>query len=351
MKIAIDISPTKNAHSGRGIGVYTKNLLEAFSLCAKDHQFIPYTYPDAVPSDVDVVHIPYFEPFFLTLHVPKNIPTVVTVHDLIPLSNPDLFSIGIRGKLKWFVQRAKLHRASRILTDSYASQGEITRLTGISKQKIAVVYPAPHDQYFRKINPADILRIKKKYHITGNYFLYVGDVNANKNIVRLLKAFGGVSGIHATLVLVGRAFLDTHLPESQEIERTIQLLSMGSAVRRLGYVDTGDLCALYKGSTGYLQPSIAEGFGLPPLEAMASGAVVAVSGISSLKEIAGPSYTFDPYSVSDMTDAMKKMMNLSKRERTACIDKNREWASTFSWKKTVHETVSVYAAASSSDKI
>ena len=124
MKIAIDITPLESAHRARGVGVYTKNLIDALETYGKQHTYLYFTGHQLVPPDADVVHYPYFDPFFLTLPLVKPKPTVVTVHDLIPLVFPYKFPAGIRGNIKWQVQKLSLHGAKRIIADSNSSKND-----------------------------------------------------------------------------------------------------------------------------------------------------------------------------------------------------------------------------------
>src|SRR5258706_5833567 len=101
MNIAIDITPLETGHSGRGVGIYTKNLIESLQKYEKKHTYILFTPKQGVPKNTDIVHYPYFDPFFLTLPLIKTKPSVVTVHDLIPLVFPEKFPPGIRGYMKW----------------------------------------------------------------------------------------------------------------------------------------------------------------------------------------------------------------------------------------------------------
>jgi glycosyltransferase involved in cell wall biosynthesis len=130
MKIAIDITPLESAHRARGVGVYTKNLIDALETYGKQHTYLYFTGHQLVPPDADVVHYPYFDPFFLTLPLVKIKPALVTVHDLIPLVFPYKFPAGIRGRFAWHVQRLSLRGAKRIIADSNSSKNDIVRIAG-----------------------------------------------------------------------------------------------------------------------------------------------------------------------------------------------------------------------------
>src|SRR5690606_743268 len=141
------------------------------------------------PEDVDIIHYPYFDPFFLTLPLKKRVKTIVTVHDLTPLVFPDAFPAGIKGKLSWQVQKYSLKSASAIIADSEASKKDIIRLTGIDSNKIHVVYLAAGEEFERlQLSDTRNKELRKKYKLPENFLLYVGDVTWNKNLPRLLDA-------------------------------------------------------------------------------------------------------------------------------------------------------------------
>jgi glycosyltransferase involved in cell wall biosynthesis len=291
MNIAVDTTPLTSGHAARGVGVYTKNLIEALQKYEGKHSYSFFTRGQQLPKDADIVHYPYFDPFFLTLPLQKRAPTVVTVHDLIPLVFPDKFPAGFRGMIKWQMQKAALRKADRIITVSECSKNDVKRLVGIDERKIDVVYSAATDGYKNVTNTTILHKLKKKYTLQDNYFLYVGDVNWNKNIPGMIRAFAEFLKKSNTyhLVLVGRAFLDGTLKETRVIRSVIQELQIADHIICPGYASDEDVAGLYSMADCSLEPSHYEGFGLPVLESMASGCPVLVADNSSLSEIAGPS--------------------------------------------------------------
>lgn len=337
MKIAIDISPLKSAHRARGMGVYTKNLIEALEKYGKKHTYVHIEASGRVPKDVDVMHYPYFDPFFLTLPIVKPKPSVVTVHDLIPLVFPDKFPAGMRGAIKWQIQRASLRGANRILADSDASKNDIARITGIHKERIDRVFLAP-DPVFRTVTDQQVLAgVQKKFSLPKQYILYVGDVNWNKNIPGLLSAFQKIQkGVK--LVLVGGAFTDTTLKEIQEINKITRSLELDASIIRTGYVSGETLSAIYSLASCLVLPSFYEGFGFPVLEAMACGCPVVSSNASSLKEIAGPAICVSP-SPEDLARGIMQALNIDRKIQTK---RQYEWVTHFTWEKTAQETIQSY---------
>jgi glycosyltransferase involved in cell wall biosynthesis len=335
IKIGYNTLPLTSLHAGRGTGMYTRSLLDSL----KERKDILVTeFTNTVPKDVDVVHYPFFDPFFYTLPLRKEKPTVVTVHDLIPLVFPSRFPRGIRGELKWQIQKMSLKQSSYIITDSIASKNDIERIIGFPKNKISVVYLAPHPRFVSQTKQK-IIKNKETYHLPDTYLLYVGDVNWNKNIPSLLRA---VSTLSVPLVLVGKAFLENDSQEIQEINTVIDEEHMNDRIYKLGFVPDEDLPAIYSGAEITVVPSIAEGFGLPVLEAMGCDCPVACSNVSSLVEIAGPSYKFDPTNTESITKTITELLS---KDRKVAIEGYSDWVKQFSWQKTAEETVHAYTEA------
>ncbi len=379
MHIAIDITPLSTGHKDRGIGSYTKLLIEALQKYEPTHTYTLFTRTDSLPKNVDLVHYPYFDPFFLTLPLYKTLPTVVTVHDLIPLVYPDKFPPGIKGRIKWEIQRFSLQGASRVITDSMQSKEDVIRLTHVSRDKIDVVYLAPGGQFRRMDHVKDkktLEKVAKKYHVPKDFILYVGDVNWNKNIAGLLKAFeivkssfGKASTVSSStvssesnrsaeptqdkqkskqdiaLVLVGKVFTDGSLPEVKEIKQLITQLNLAEDVRMIGFVPEEDLVAIYNLATVYVQPSIYEGFGLPVLEAMSSGCPVVCSYAASLTEIGGPSISIDPFDPVNIASGLEQVLGMNKNQQSRLVREELDWVKKFSWKSVAAQTVASYEKA------
>jgi len=342
MKIGIDITPLESGHKARGVGIYTKNLVSALETYGRQHAYLYFTGKQPVPQSADIVHYPYFDPFFLTLPFVKSKPTVVTVHDLIPLVFPDKFPAGMRGSIKWKVQKLSLHGARRIIAGSNSSKNDIARLAGINKEIIDTVYLAPDPAYQLITSQSLLSAARKKYSLPRNYLLYVGDVNWNKNVTGLLRAFTDLRKLSEfsqfRLVLAGGAFLDDSLAETREINQRISDHVLEKSVIRPGSVSIEDLSCLYSMASVYVQPSFYEGFGLPVLEAMASGCPVVSTNTSSLKEIAGPAIQVSP-KPEDLATGIIKMLAVDRRAQAA---RQSEWVRQFTWKKVAGETLAAY---------
>ena len=346
MHIAIATSPLISEHRARGIGVYTKNLINALQTYKPEHTYSFFTRTQEIPDSADIVHYPYFDPFFLTLPLRKKKPTVVTVHDLIPLVFPEHFPAGMRGMTKWYMQRLSLKSAKRIITDSKNSKQDIAKLGSIDENHIDVVYLASsvHDHPVTKEYTDGV---KKKMNITGACFLYVGDINWNKNIVGLLNAFSIFllknmqTAAHIQLVLVGSAFLHD-IPEAQEIRRAISELHIEQNIVMPGFVSEEDLVGLYHGAIGAIQPSHYEGFGLPILDAFTCMCPVVAADNSSMKEIMGSAIPVDSANTDDIARGMQQLFGLSEKDRSIRIDVGTTWVKQFTWKRVAEETIAVY---------
>lgn len=342
MKIAIDITPLESGHKARGIGVYTKNLIDALETYGKQHTYFYFTGKQSVPTDADLVHFPYFDPFFLTLPFIKPKPTVVTVHDLIPLVFPYKFPAGIRGNIKWKIQRLSLRGAKRIIADSNSSKNDISRIVGVKKDSIDTVYLAPDPSYHPVTNKSALDAVRRMFSLSGKYILYVGDVNWNKNVIGLLRAFVALRKRNEfsqfKLVLVGPAFQDDSLTETQEINQFILDHVLENSLIRPGNVSASDLSCLYSLASVYVQPSHYEGFGLPVLEAMVCGCPVVCTNTSSIKEIAGPALQVSP-GPEDLLTGIIKMITI---DRKIQLERQFEWVKQFTWKRVAGETVAAY---------
>lgn len=340
------IAKTPYAGSGpRGIDVYATHLYnELASTYSRDNTFLSRDKPSQHP--VDLVHYTFFDPFFLTLWSRSyKSKFIVTVHDLIPLKFPAHFQVGIRGKLKWLLQRSALSRAAAVITDSECSKHDISLLAGISPEKIFVV---PLAAGRTTVNEKMVRTVRKEYNLPDRYLLYVGDINWNKNVPGLIRAFGELSSETTHLVLVGKAFESSKgTPEYLVIDQAIKELAQkrsqqAANIHMLGFVPSHHLPAIYRGATLYVQPSWYEGFGFPLLEAMEQGVPVASSIAGSLKEVGGEYvHYFDPNVAGQMQSVLDSILT-SKAKREKYLESGKVWAKSFSWERVIEETKVVY---------
>lgn len=345
MKVAIDITPLKgdlNGHKVRGVGFYLEYLKRSLLTYYPENNYTFFARGEKVP-DVDLVHYPYFDPFFLTLPLTEKHKRVVTVHDLTPLVFPEHFPAGIKGSLRWQIQKLSLKNTARIIADSQSSKDDIVRLLGEKKDKIGVAYLAAAEE-FKKIEKADT--VKTKYNLPEKFVLYVGDVTWNKNLPRLIQA---TQEINLTLVMVGKVLteknFDKNNPWNRDLVTVNKLVEKDKRFIRLGFVPTEDLVALYNAATVFAFPSLYEGFGLPVIEAMQCGTPVVTAKGGSLEEVGGEAVMYvDPNDTNSIANGIGEVF-FNKKLQEQLAKKGLEQAKKFSWKKTADKTIASYKAA------
>ncbi|MSQ14490.1 MAG: glycosyltransferase family 1 protein [Dehalococcoidia bacterium] len=282
----------------------------------------------------DLLHVPYFGP-----PVFSPCPLVVTVHDLITMVWAGIkpsASVKLYNRLAGF----GVKRASQVIADSEYTRLDIISHLKIPDHRVSVVYlGAPSDQ--AGIDNDEIEAVLTKYGLVrDNYILYIGGLDKRKNVRTLLKAFAG-SRVKGMLALAGEP-LSSNKENFPDLSDFTDTSLFGDRIRFLGWVPEKDKRLLYAGATFFVYPSIYEGFGLPPLEAMSWGAPVLCSRATSLPEVVGDAaLTFDP---DDMLELRVNMERLSDdpRLRDELRQKGTARARRFSWRSTAAETLLVY---------
>lgn len=353
MKVAINILPLKNANKYRGVGYYTLNLLESFK---KESDIEILEFSDiAELNDVDLVHYPFFDLFFHTLPIKKLFPTVVTVHDLIPLIFSKKYPVGLKGRINFYLQRFALQNCKFIITDSDASKEDITRLLKIKDKKIVTI-PLATDSSFKILSDAEPLRVKRKYNLPDRFLLFVGDANYSKNLPFLIKGFNKLikqSGFkNLKLVLIGGVFLrkvegidHPELVSLKQVNRLIEELKIQDKVIRPGNVGNEELVAFYNLAKVYIQPSLYEGFGLPTLQAFSCGTPVISSNAGSLIEVGGNAAVyFDPTDLGQLVAVTGEVLK-NKSLRAKLSKLGLAQSAKFSWEKVARQTMQVYSKA------
>ena len=341
INVAIDISPLMTASKFRGVGMYTKRLVDA--LQHQENLKVLTFEGKKVPTSADLVHYPYFFPFALTLPFFSTKKFVVTIHDLIPLVFPKAYPPGLKGKIRYEIQKRNLKKASRVITDSWSSQKDIICFTGFPAERIDVVYLAPAGEIKQVTDQIFLKNLIKKFNLPREFVLYVGDVNYNKNLPSLIDA---CRIAQTPLVLVGRQMAQTDFDQSHiENQPLVQLNKMvegKSDVIKLGFLEEKDLAGVFSLASVYCLPSFYEGFGLSVLEAMAYGCPVVASNVSSIPEITGGAAVLvDPYNTGQMANGIKKLLE-DKIYRQKMIKAGLIQVEKFSWEKTARETIKAY---------
>ena len=291
---------------------------------------------------VDLAHVPYWgSPLFPT------VPTVVTVHDLIPLLLP-AYRGNLLVRLYTRLVSCSARRAKAIITDSRASQQDIVRHLRIPPERVHPVLLAADERFHPVEDPGILATIRQKYALPERYFLYLGGFDWRKNVSTILQAFAEFNRQQATdnpvyLVLAGR-IPTQHADFFPDPHRIARRLGVEKRVVFTGWVADEDKPALYSSALAFVFPSWYEGFGLPPLEAMACGTPVIASDRGSLPEVVGAGgILVAPDDVKGLAAAMARL--LSGVLRDALREKALVQAARFNWRKTAGETRAVYRAA------
>jgi glycosyltransferase involved in cell wall biosynthesis len=273
------------------------------------------------------------------------VPTVVTVHDLIPMLLPPYRgSPLVRIYTQLAASAAK--RATLIVTDSLASRDDIVRLLHIPAERIRVIYLAAHPGC-RPVTDQDVIgSLRSRYNLPERYILYLGGFDRRKNLTSLLKAYADLLTIEQqvpALVIAGK------LPQAESAlfpdpKRLAQQLGLADRVRFTGGIPESDKPALYSAALFFAFLSLYEGFGLMPLEAMACGTPVLASRRSSLPEIVGEGGVLvDPADINDVVRGLRFLLDDATRQ--ALRRRALTQASRFSWQRTACLTLEAYSSA------
>jgi glycosyltransferase involved in cell wall biosynthesis len=328
-----------------GIGIYSEELLQAL-------QQLNHVEPAAHKINFRIKMMSYFkivascrEPFDL-LHVTdyivpkyKGIPIIATLHDAIPLQFSNWVNPRFRRVKNHFL-RSIIRPANHIIALSHAIVPDLVSHWGVSYNKISIVYPGVSRKWFITIGDKTKKRVLQKYEIDRKYMLFVGTLQPRKNICRMLQAYEDLPNRikeEYSFILIGQAGWC-----NDEIFTHINKLTRQRHGKWLNYVPSCDIHALFQSAEFFIFPSLYEGFGLPILEAFASGLPVITSNISSMLEISGDaSLMVDPYSVEAISEAMRQLCeNESLKQDLA--RKGLERAQDFSWERCAQQTQDVY---------
>jgi alpha-1,3-rhamnosyl/mannosyltransferase len=267
-------------------------------------------------------------------------PVVLTVHDLAIRHLPRAFPL-LNRTLGWLLWQHLARRADGFIAVSDATRRDLMACLGVPFERVAVV---PHGvaNSFTTISLDQVERVKRAYGLDGAYFLAIGTIEPRKNLTRTLRAFQSLASRQtgAQLAVAGAVGWGTgSLP--QQLARG----AFGQSVRYLGEVPDADLSGLYAGAVGLVYPSLYEGFGLPVLEAMASGCPVITSARGGLAEVAGcAARLVDPLSTTDIASAMCELLS-RESVRRELSRRGRTRAAHFTWQRTAAQTLAVYRLA------
>jgi len=287
----------------------------------------------AVREDIDILHVPCFSlPRF------TRIPKVVTAHDLIVMKHPKLMAPGSRWYFsKWIPSTYR--SADHIIAVSQATKDDLVGKLGIHPDKITVIYHGINPAFTRTTDPHEINRIRFKYHVPVDFFLMVGSFEERKNIQIAIEAFAELSDLseQIKLILVGQS---SHY-QRQMIE-LVKEKRLEDRVIFPGYVPERELATLYSMATAFLFPSAAEGFGLPLVEAMATGCPIIASDLKVFHEIGGDAVSYLPVGNMPMlADEMLEMIK-SPSYRAKFVLNGLSRSINYDWEHAAEETLRVY---------
>ncbi|MFN7928696.1 MAG: glycosyltransferase family 1 protein [Blastocatellia bacterium] len=366
MRIALDAIPLVAKKTG--VGHYTDALAEWLARTHHDHQYelvSPFDFPfpngHQPPPNLSkrftpvhpwlrkwwLVGLPTMlrlSPFDLfhgtnyCIPVFAPCPTVVTIHDLSLYAQDKTHERQnvTRGKRRIPIMA---RRADLIIAPSEATKREIEHYLHIPSDRIRVVYEAAREK-MQPLPPAACEAVLQKHGIDRPYLLYTGTIEPRKNLLKLIRAYSEIvhtTEHHPMLVLCGgRGWMD------EEVFELVAELKLQRLVKFTGYVDDEDLPALYSACEVFVYPSLYEGFGLPPLEAMACGAPVVTSDTSSLPEVVGKAgLLVNPHEALELAQVLVNLLD-DENQRRHFRHAGLERAKLFSWERAAHETQAVY---------
>jgi glycosyltransferase involved in cell wall biosynthesis len=351
-----------------GIGTYIRNLLQELARMDHESEYVILSHPEdrdavttlggnfravketagnyslaeqvKIPLDlrrekVDIFHAPHY-----VLPALVRCPSVVTIHDCIHLMFPQY--LPNRTALAYARTSITLaaKRSTRILTGSESAKRDILRFVDVPAGKIDVIYHACDPRFRATPDEEAVARVRERFQLQDQFVLYAGNVKPHKNLERLIEAFHIVRsrGLdHLKLILIG-----DDISKYTALRRAVHRHQLHKYVRFLGFLPLETLAVLYRLAAVFAFPSLSEGFGLPLLEAMASGTPVVTSSVSSLPEVAGDAAVLvDPYDASSIADGIYRVLT----DDTLRQDLKRrglERATQFSWESSVRRVREIY---------
>jgi glycosyltransferase involved in cell wall biosynthesis len=305
-------------------------------------------HPTEVPRflkrhKVDVCHIPHDD-------VPRRLPCryVVTVHDCVPILYPRQNEFGWMRAARFHAKRRRLQHSEHIIAVSEATKRDVIRLYQIPENKVTVIHNAL-DERLTGLHPAmEAQSVLERYQIHDPYVLYAGNVRTHKNVTRLIEAFAVARTElreHPKYSRLKLLIIGDELATHQALRRTVVISRVQSDVRFLGFVPYEILKVFYENASAFVFPSLYEGFGLPPLEAMAFGTPVLTSNTSSLPEVVGDAaIMINPENVFEIARGVKQIL-CDEDLRKRLIQKGLEQIKKFSWLTAARETLRLYQLA------
>ena len=365
MRIAID---ARKLHD-YGIGTYVRNLLRHLARLDGETEYVVICRPDdrahveglgenfrAVPETAPTYSIreQYRLPLDLrrervqVFHAPHYVlppltpcRSVVTIHDLIHLRFPEYLPSRLAYVYARSVIWSAIRRSDRILTVSEASKRDILRFFNVSAGKIEVITNAIDERFGQSPTEEEVVLVRERYQLQSPFLLYAGNIKPHKNLERLIEAFAELRrrGFDRVKLLI----IGDQVSKYPALRRAVHRCKLHTHVRFFGFVPDRTLAVLYRLADAFVFPSLYEGFGLPPLEAMASGTPVVTSNVSSLPEVAGDAAVLvDPYRPEAIADGIHRILS-DDALRDQLRVKGPLRAQQFSWAQSVGRIREIYA--------
>ena len=371
MKVAIDIRRMTEF----GVGTYIRNVVRTLSCLDRDSKYFLIGSPAKIAEfgqllpnfhlvaldrrddtlngnlafraivqrlGCDVVHIPHL------FWIPRGLPCpyVLTVHDLLEHMYGSRNASGLRRSLHFYLTRRVLRKAARVIAVSQFTKNEIEKLLAIPDARIEVVYNAIDERFLHgHATEADRDLIAQRYLVNYPFILYAGAIRPHKNVVRIIEAFSALKSElqkqqqfpDLKLIIIG-----DDLSSHPRLRRTVVRSGVQNDVRFMGFVPIEVLRIFYDVAKIFVFPSLYEGFGLPPLEAMAHGTPVVTSSTSSLPEVTGnAALLVNPENVFEIQRGLQRAL-LDPVLRAQMKQRGYEQAQRFSWTTSVSRILEIY---------
>lgn len=371
VKVAIDIRRMAEF----GIGTYTRNVVRALARLDRENQYfligspqkvseigpLPPNFEPIIQLDrdtslkgwlecrtivkhcgCDLLHIPHL--FSLPQQLPC--PYVMTVHDVLEHMYRARDHSSLRRSLHFQLTRRALNRAARIFAVSKYTKAEVEKLFGVPGEKIHVVYNAIDERFLRgHASEADKQSLAERYLVNYPFILYAGRISPHKNLVRIIEAFSALKAElekddkypDLKLIIIG-----DELSKHPDLRRTVIRGGVQNDVRFMGFIPIEVLRIFYDAAKIFVFPSLYEGFGMPPLEAMAHGTPVVTSNTSSLPEVVGKAAVLvNPENVFEIMRALHRVL-LDQALRDKLKSRGYEQGARFSWDASARQMLGVY---------
>lgn len=289
----------------------------------------------AARAKADLLHEPHY-----VLPPLTRCRTVVTIHDCIHLRFPEYLPSRAAFAYAHAMIRLAARKADRVLTVSDASKRDILHYTGVAPEKVVVVHNGLDARFATAPDAEAMDRVRQRFQLDHPFVLYVGNIKPHKNLERLIAAFAsmradGPEGLK--LVVIG-----DETSKHPGLRQAVHRHRLDKHVRFFGFQPAATLVTFYRLARAFVFPSLYEGFGLPPLEAMANETPVVTSNLSSLPEVAGDAALLvDPYDIASIADGIRRAVT-DEPLRQQLIAKGRARAKEFSWARAAAATLTVY---------